>query len=92
MRENKLLLVGGFDNAQAAIDYLQEAKPVATTRIMPWLKPEKYSFSIISSRNLEILKTNLKLDEYRKFAEQNTGRVNFNQTVAVYFIDLMHNN
>ena len=69
--ENKLLLVGGFDNAQAAIDYLQEAKPVATTRIMPWLKPEKYSFSIISSRNLEILKTNLKLDEYRKFAEQN---------------------
>jgi len=69
--ENKLLLVGGFDNAQAAIDYLQEAKPVDTTRIMPWLKPEKYSFSIISSRNLEILKTNLKLDEYRKFAEQN---------------------
>jgi TolA-binding protein len=69
--ENKLLLVGGFNNAQEAIDYLQEAKPVATTRIMPWLKPEKYSFSIISSRNLEILKTNLKLDEYRKFADQN---------------------
>ena len=69
--ENKLLLVGGFNNAQEAIDYLQEAKPVATTRIMPWLKPEKYSFSIISSHNLEILKTNLKLDEYRKFAGQN---------------------
>jgi hypothetical protein len=69
--ENKLLLVGGFNNAQEAIDYVLEAKPVATTRIMPWLKPEKYSFSIISSRNLEILKTNLKLDEYRKFAEQN---------------------
>ena len=69
--ENKLLVVGGFDNAQGAIEYLQQAKPVATTRIMPWLKPEKYSFSIISGRNLEILKTNLKLDDYRKFADQN---------------------
>ena len=66
----KLLLVGTFDNAQAAIDYLQQAKPVATTRIMPWLKPEKYSFMIISSRNLELLKTNLKLVDYRKFAEK----------------------
>ena len=37
---------------------------------MPWLKPEKYSFSIISSRNLELLKANLKLDEYRKFADK----------------------
>ena len=69
--ENKLLLVGAFDNAQAAIDYLQQARPVANTRIIPWLKPEKYSFSIISGRNLEILKSNLKLDEYRKFADQN---------------------
>ncbi|MEJ0101964.1 MAG: hypothetical protein WDO19_05115 [Bacteroidota bacterium] len=69
--ENKLMLVGGFSNAQEAIEYLQQAKPVATTRIMPWLKPEKYSFSIISGRNLEILKTNLKFDDYRKFADQN---------------------
>lgn len=69
--ENKLLLISGFNNAQEAIDYLQEAKPVATTRIIPWLKPEKYSFSIISSRNLETLKSNLKLDEYRKFTDQN---------------------
>lgn len=69
--ENKLLLISGFNNAQEAIDYVSEAKPVATTRIVPWLKPEKYSFTIISGQNLEVLKTNLKLDEYRKFAEQN---------------------
>ncbi|MES1218747.1 MAG: hypothetical protein ABUT20_24800, partial [Bacteroidota bacterium] len=69
--ENKLLLIGTFDNAQAAIDYVQQAKPVSTTRIMPWLKPEKYSFTIISKANLELLKTNLKLDEYRKFADKN---------------------
>ncbi|MGC4034542.1 MAG: hypothetical protein QM764_01185 [Chitinophagaceae bacterium] len=68
--DNKMLLVGLFDNEQAAIDYLQQAKPVATTRIMPWLKPEKYSFSIISNKNLEALKSNMKFDEYRKFAEE----------------------
>jgi hypothetical protein len=65
----KLLLIGTFDSAHAAIEYIQQAKPVASTRIIPWLKPEKYSFSIISSRNLELLRTNLKLDEYRKFAD-----------------------
>jgi len=68
--DNKLLLIGGFDNAQAAIDYLQEAKPVATTRIIPWLKPEKYSFSIISSRNLDLLKSKLNLEDYRKFVDK----------------------
>lgn len=69
--ENKLILISGFQNAQEAIDYVLEAKPVATTRIIPWLKPEKYSFSIISSRNLDVLKTNLKLNEYKKFTDQN---------------------
>ena len=66
---HKLLLIGTFDSARAAIEYIQQAKPVASTRIIPWLKPEKYSFSIISNRNLELLRTNLKLDEYRKFAD-----------------------
>lgn len=68
--ENKLLLIGSFDNAQDAIDYLAQAKPVANTRIMPWLKPEKYSFSIISAHNLEVLKTRPLLDEYRKFTDK----------------------
>ena len=68
--DNKMLLIGEFDNAQAAIDYLQEAKPVATTRIIPWLKPEKYSFSIISGRNLELLKSKLNLEDYRKFVDK----------------------
>ncbi len=68
--DNKLLVIGTFDNAQAAIDYLQEAKPVATSRIIPWLKPEKYSFSIISSRNLDLFKTKLNLEDYRKFVDK----------------------
>ncbi len=68
--DNKLLLIGGFDNADAAIEYLSQAKPVATTRIMPWLKPEKYSFTIISERNLEILKAKPLLEDYRKFTDK----------------------
>jgi hypothetical protein len=68
--ENKLLLIGAFDSAAAAIQYIQQAKPVATTQIIPWLKPEKYSFSIISDSNLELLKSRPNLGDYLKFIEQ----------------------
>lgn len=67
----KLLLIGNFANAQAAVDYVQKAKPIATTEIIPWLKSDKYSFSIISSDNLEVLKNNPDLNKYKQFLEQN---------------------
>lgn len=69
--ENKLLLIGEFNTLQTALDYLQKAKPVAASEIVPWLKAEKYSFSLISASNLEVLKANPNLDVYRKFLEQN---------------------
>jgi hypothetical protein len=68
---HKLLLVGNFDNAQKAIDYVLKAKKLAPNEIVPWLKPEKYSFSIISSNNLEVLQNLKDLNQYRKFLEQN---------------------
>ena len=68
--ENKLLLIGNFVNAQGAIEYLQKTKPVAGKEIIPWLKADKYSFTIVSQQNLDLLKSNLKLEEYRKFIEQ----------------------
>jgi outer membrane protein assembly factor BamD (BamD/ComL family) len=68
---HKLMLVGSFDNAQKAIDYIQKARKLAPNEIVPWLKPEKYSFSIISSNNLEVLQTLKDLNQYRKFLEQN---------------------
>ena len=46
--------MGDFVNVQAAIDYLQNAKAIAATQIMPWLKPEKYNFTLISRSQLEI--------------------------------------
>jgi outer membrane protein assembly factor BamD (BamD/ComL family) len=70
-QENKLLLIKPFDNAQAAMDYIQQTKPKAATQIVPWLKPDKYSFSIISEQNLGILQSNPDLAAYKTFLEQN---------------------
>jgi hypothetical protein len=70
-QENKLLLIKPFDNAQAAMDYIQQTKPKAATQIIPWLKPDKYSFSIISEQNLGILQSNPDIAAYKRFLEQN---------------------
>lgn len=69
--DTKLLLIGNFVNAQAAIDYVQQAKGLAATQIVPWLKGDKYSFSIISNQNLEALKTHPDLKAYEQFLAQN---------------------
>jgi tetratricopeptide (TPR) repeat protein len=68
---HKLVLIGTFTNAQDALDYAQRAKRLAPTEIIPWLKPEKYSFSVISFANLEVLQNLKDLDQYKKFLEQN---------------------
>jgi lipopolysaccharide biosynthesis regulator YciM len=69
--ENKLLLIQPFANAQAAADYVQQVRPKAASEIIPWLKADKYSFSIISAANLEILKSNPDLPAYKRFLDQN---------------------
>jgi hypothetical protein len=68
--DNKLLLIGSFINAQAAADYIQRTKPIAAGQIVPWLKADKYSFSIINDKNLELLKVNPNIDTYKKFIDQ----------------------
>jgi hypothetical protein len=70
-QENKLLLIKPFENAQAAMDYVQLVKSKAATEIIPWLKPDKYSFSIISEQNLGVLQSNPDLAAYKRFLEQN---------------------
>jgi lipopolysaccharide biosynthesis regulator YciM len=69
--DNKLVLIKPFDNAQAAIDYINQAKPKAATEIIPWLKADRYSFSIITDQNLEVLKSNPDLTAYKLFLDQN---------------------
>jgi outer membrane protein assembly factor BamD (BamD/ComL family) len=69
--DNKLLLIQPFANAQAAADYVQQTKPKAAGEIIPWLKADKYAFSIISEQNLEILKSNPDIAAYKRFLDQN---------------------
>ena len=69
--DNKLVLIKPFENAQAAIDYINLAKPKAASEIVPWLKTDKYTFSIITDQNLEILKSNPDLTAYKLFLDQN---------------------
>lgn len=68
--EVKLVLISGFTDAQAATDYAQRAKAVASTQIIPWLTGNKYTFSIISATNLDVLKEKTDISVYKKFLEQ----------------------
>ncbi len=69
--EYKVLLIGNFDNAQAAAEYVQTVKPVSNSQIIPWLAADKYSFTIISAANLELLKTQQDIGLYKQFIEKN---------------------
>ncbi|HVK96864.1 MAG TPA: hypothetical protein VM368_03555, partial [Flavisolibacter sp.] len=68
--DTRLLLIGNFANAQAATEYVQQAKISAKSDIIPWLAADKYSFSVITTPNLEVLQTNQDLNSYKKFIEQ----------------------
>ncbi len=65
--QEQLILIGPFTNAADAVGYLNKTKPLAASRIIPWLAPEKYSFTIISSPNLSILMANKDIAAYKSF-------------------------
>lgn len=67
--DTKLLLIGPFENGGLALQYLSEVKPLAPSRIVPWLTPSKYSFSLISNPNLDILKQKKVIGEYQMFIQ-----------------------
>jgi hypothetical protein len=69
--DNRLLLISPFKNAQEAIDYVERTRPVTATQIVPWLKGGKYSYSIITERNLDVLKNSKDLDKYKQFLDKN---------------------
>ena len=63
--DRKLLLFSPFTDADAALDYYAKIKQSAPREIS-WLPAAKYSFIIITSDNLEILKTNKDISGYKK--------------------------
>jgi len=69
--DRKILQLSGFANAQESIDYLQKAKKIAHLEIIPWLKSDKFSFSIASEANLNLLLEKKDLVQYRQFLDQN---------------------
>lgn len=62
-----VMLIGPFTNASDAIDYIDKTKPSTAGRIIPWLQANKYAFSIISNKNLDILKTGKEVALYTQF-------------------------
>lgn len=60
----KLMVMSNFENANAAIEYVDRARKAAGSEIIPWMPPGKYTFYIISPQNLEVLKTKKDVKEY----------------------------
>jgi tetratricopeptide (TPR) repeat protein len=63
----KVLVFKQFENAAAAIDYIDRASKLAPIEIIPWLTASKYSFVLISEKNLELLQNNKNIKSYKDF-------------------------
>ncbi len=61
--ERTLLVFTQFENADAAISFMDKIKKDAPSEVS-WLPADKYSFYIISSTNLDLLKGNKNLANY----------------------------
>jgi tetratricopeptide (TPR) repeat protein len=66
----QFLMFGPFVSAGDAVGYIDKVKPLAGTRIVPWLAADKYSFSIISDANMNVLLGNQDLPGYKTFLNQ----------------------
>ncbi len=62
--EHSILIISSFTDAAAAIQYYDKIKRAAP-REVSWLPASKYSFIIISSDNLQVLKTNKDFAGYK---------------------------
>lgn len=69
-QDNRLLLISPFANSQEALDYVDQTRPKTATEIIPWLKGGKYGYTIITERNLELLKASKDIDKYSQFLNQ----------------------
>lgn len=63
--DKAFLKISPFVAAETALQYFDKIKRDAPREIS-WLNPQKYSFIIISEKNLEILKESQKMEDYLK--------------------------
>src|SRR4030095_5103151 len=66
----QLVLMDNFENAAAAMAYLDKTGKIAATEIVPWLPAAKFSFMVITAENLELLKTSKDIPHYKQFLSQ----------------------
>ena len=62
-KERTLLIFTQFENADAAMSFMEKLRKDAPSEVS-WLPADKYSFYIISSTNLDLLKQNKNLANY----------------------------
>ena len=65
-----IVLLGPFTDAASALIYVNKVKPKAAGVIIPWLKPEKYNFTIISQPNLDILNDTKDVNSYQSLIDK----------------------
>ena len=63
-KDNALLIFTSFENADAALQFLNKVKKAAPEEVS-WLPAAKYSFLIISDENLLLLRNNKNLKDYK---------------------------
>ncbi|MEO8117551.1 MAG: hypothetical protein ABI653_07855 [Bacteroidota bacterium] len=65
-----VVLIGPFAGASEAIGYVDKTRPVAGSRIISWLTPDKFKYTIISQYNLDIMKETKDVDSYKLLLEK----------------------
>jgi hypothetical protein len=66
----RLMTISSFENANAAIEYLEKARKAAPGELIPWLPAAKYTFVIVTDANLGILQNTKDVDTYKLFLKQ----------------------
>ncbi len=67
-----MLLFSPFEDATTALAYFERVKKAAAVEVS-WLQANKYSFFIITEDNLQLLKQNKKIAEYKTLLNNNYG-------------------
>jgi outer membrane protein assembly factor BamD (BamD/ComL family) len=65
-----LVLQGPFADANAAVDYVDKVRPIAKSRILPWLTADKYSFLVMSNANLQLLQSGKDMETYKQLLQK----------------------
>lgn len=61
-----IVLQGPFENAAAALNYIDITKP-QSGKIIPWITADKYHYTLISNTNIDLIKTNKEAETYKAF-------------------------